>query len=334
MRLPRLPFRPDGFTLALVATVILATVLPGTGSFAEALSYANHFGIAALFFLYGARLSGQAIRQGASQWRVHLSVFLSTFALFPLLALAMGFLTPRLLSPELYLGILFLSTLPSTVQSSVAFTSIAGGNVPAAICSASASSLISIVLTPLLATLLLSAHGASLSIHGVEAIVLQILMPFAAGHLLRPWIGDWVAGHRRVLSFFDRAPILLIVYTAFSEAVVTGLWHRLAPLDLGLLALVDTGLLAAVMVALTVACRRFGFSRSDEIAVVFCGSKKSLINGIPMATVLFAGQSVGLIVLPIMLFHQIQMFVCAALAQRYAREASRAPATMTGAAAD
>lgn len=332
--LSRLPFRLEPFTLALIATVIVAFLLPSSGAFAEMLRYANEFGIAALFFLYGAKLSREAIRQGASQWRVHLTVFLSTFGLFPVLALCLGVLVPHVLSPELYLGILFMSTLPSTIQASVAFTSIAGGNVPAAICSASASSLISIVLTPLLVTLLLSAHGVGISAHGIEAIVLQILVPFAAGQLLRPWVGPWVHRNKRVLSFFDRAPILLIVYTAFSEAVIVGIWKQLAPVDLGLLILVDGVLLAAVIAITTFVSRYFGFSKEDEIAVVFCGSKKSLINGIPMATVLFAGQSVGLIVLPLMLFHQLQMFACAALAQRYAAKRSKADTSMVGAAAE
>jgi sodium/bile acid cotransporter 7 len=65
--------------------------------------------------------------------------------------------------------------------------------------------------------------------------------------------------------------------------------------------------------------RRLGFSREDEITIVFCGSKKSLSSGIPMAKVFFAPGALGMVILPLMLFHQIQLMVCAVLAAQWAR---------------
>ena len=317
----------DGFTLALIATVALAALLPCRGRAAVAFDGIATLGIALLFFLHGARLAREAIVAGLTHWRLHLLVLASTFVLFPLLGLAMKPLAGLLLTPTLYLGVLFLCCLPSTVQSSIAFTSIARGNVPAAVCSASASNLIGVFATPLLVSALLAAHGTTNSpLRAIGDIVLQLLLPFVAGHLLRPWIGATVDRWRGVLAYTDRGTVLLIVYVAFSESVVEGVWHSTSPLSLAATFAVIAALLAIVLLATTWTSRALGFAREDEIAIVFCGSKKSLATGVPMAKILFAGNpSLGLIVLPVMLFHQLQLMVCAVLAQRCARR-GQAPA--------
>jgi solute carrier family 10 (sodium/bile acid cotransporter), member 7 len=236
-----------------------------------------------------------------------------------------------LLTAPLWTGLILLSVLPSTVQSSIAFTSIARGNVPAALCAATASNLLGMLLTPLLAGLLLSAQGR-FSIHAVGDILVQLLLPFAAGQLARPLLGAWAQRNRTLLGMVDRGSILLVVYTAFSEGVTQGIWHQLGVFDLGRLLLIDAALLAVVLAITTYGSRLMGFSRDDEVTIVFCGSKKSLASGLPMATVLLAGQSVGLIVLPLMLFHQIQLMVCAWLAKRYANAQAEIPslAVMAG----
>jgi solute carrier family 10 (sodium/bile acid cotransporter), member 7 len=313
--LTRLPFDP--YIAAILAMVCLASLLPVYGNGAVAASYITTAAIALLFFLHGARLAPRAALAGARHWRLHIVVLGSTFLLFPALALGARALFPHLLTPPLWTGLILLSVLPSTVQSSIAFTSIARGNVPAALCAATASNLLGMALTPLLAGLLLSAHGG-FSIKGAGDIVVQLLLPFAAGQLARPLIGAWAQRHKKLLGLVDRGSILLVVYVAFSEGVTQGIWHQLGVADLGRLLAVDAALLAVVLVITTFGSRLLGFSRADEITVVFCGSKKSLASGLPMATVLLAGQSVGLIVLPLMLFHQIQLMVCAALAKRYA----------------
>ena len=323
-RLPgRLPIDP--YLLMLIATVALAVALPAQGAFRPIVDKSVYGAIAALFFLYGARLSPQAVWAGMSNWRLQFVVFASTFALFPLVGIAtmtaIGSSMPR----DLVIGILFLTLLPSTVQSSIAFTSIARGNVPAALCSASLSNLAGIMMTPLLVSLLLPSAGAGISAHALEGISLQILLPFAVGQIARLRIGDWLRRHPLLTSAVDRGSILLVVYAAFSAGMAAGVWQLVSAVDLLAVLAIDAAMLGVVILATTVASRLFRFSREDEIAIVFCGSKKSMASGISMASILLPGHSVSLIVLPLMLFHQIQLFVCAMLARRYAKRSAGSP---------
>lgn len=311
----------DPYIASILGMVALASALPAEGIAMTAASHAGTGAIALMFFLQGARLAPRAALAGARHWRLHAAVLGSTFLLFPALGLTARALAPGLLTPALWAGFLMLCVLPSTVQSSIAFTSIARGNVAAALCAATASNLFGILLTPLLAGLLLSAHGG-FSARGVGDITLQLLLPFAAGQLARPWIGEWVGRHKWLTSLVDRGSILLVVYVAFSEGVAHGIWHQLDARRFTTLLLLDAALLAAVLVATAGTSRLLGFGRADRVTVVFCGSKKSLASGLPMASVLFAAQSVGLIVLPLMVFHQIQLMVCAALARRFAAESA------------
>lgn len=314
----------DPFLLMLIGAVIIASLLPVRGAAAGPFSLATKLAIALLFFLHGARLAPRTVLKGMGHWRLHLAVFASTFALFPLLGLAIGLLSPHLLPPALAMGVLFLCLLPSTIQSSIGFTSIAGGNVPAAICSASASNILGMFVTPLLAGLLMpSLGGGGVSLDALGAILLQLLAPFVLGQLVQRWIGDWLLRHRGWLGWVDRGAILMVVYLAFSEAMVADLWGQLSAGALAVMVAVDGVLLAAVLGITTWAGRWLGFSREDEITLVFCGSKKSLTSGVPMANVLFSPQVVGSVILPVMLFHQIQLFVCAVLARRYARPLGR-----------
>lgn len=313
----------DRFSLALIATVALASLWPARGATAGWLAQVAAAGIALLFFLHGARLPREAVVAGLRHWRLHATVLVATFVLFPLLGLAAQPLGATLLTPDLYLGVLFLCALPSTVQSSIAFTSIARGNVAAAVAAASVSNLAGVFLTPLLAALLLATHGGMASPwRAIGDILLLLLAPFVLGHLLRPWLARWVQRRARLLSLTDRGTILLVVFGAFSHAAIEGLWAQVPGRTLlGLLA-VACALLALVMGLIWIASGRLGFNRADRITILFCGSKKSLATGVPMANILFAGQTtLGMIVLPIMLFHQIQLMVCAVLAQRFAQHA-------------
>jgi sodium/bile acid cotransporter 7 len=316
---------PDNFTLALVGTAILASVVPCRGNAAMAVNALTNVAVGLLFFLHGAKLSREAVLAGATHWRLHTLVLASTFVLFPLLGLAFKPLLSPLITPALYTGVLFLCTLPSTVQSSIAFTSIAKGNVPAAVCAASASSLIGIFVTPALVSLVVT-HPAAASRspwHTVGNIVMQLLVPFVAGQLLRPVIGPWLQRNRRALRFVDRGSILLVVYMAFSEAMNEGLWRHTPLTALAGLFLADGALLGTALVITAWMSKRLHFDRADQITIVFCGSKKSLASGIPMAKVIFASTAVGAVVLPLMLFHQMQLMVCAALAQRWGARAAR-----------
>jgi sodium/bile acid cotransporter 7 len=319
----RLPFLvPDNFTLALVGMVLLASVLPCRGEVAIVINGLTNVAIGLLFFLHGAKLSREAVVAGATHWRLHALVLTSTFIMFPLLGLALKPLFAPIVTPALYVGVLFLCTLPSTVQSSIAFTSMAKGNVPAAVCSASASSLIGIFVTPALVSLVVTNHAGSSGSawHTIGDIVLQLFVPFIGGQLLRPVIAPWLDRNRRVLRFVDQGSILLIVYTAFSAAVIEGLWHQVPLTALGALILANGVLLAIALLITSWVSKRLGFDRADRITIIFCGSKKSLASGIPMAKVIFASHAVGAVVLPLMLFHQVQLMVCAALAQRWSAQ--------------
>lgn len=316
--------RPDNFTLALLGTVLLASLLPARGALAGALDTVTDIAIALLFFLHGARLPRQAIVAGLLHWRLHLVILGCTFVLYPLLGLAAGPLARLALTPELALGLLFLCALPSTVQSSIAFTSLAGGNVAAAVCSASLSSLLGVFLTPWLMTWLAGSSGAMANpLAAITKIMLLLLAPFVAGHLLRPWIGARVDAARPLLRYTDQGTILLVVYAAFGAAVIEGLWSQ-TPLPALLVTAVACVLLLAIAMPLVwLIARRSGFDRPDQIAILFCGTKKSLATGVPIAKVLFAGGPLGAIVLPLMLYHQLQLMVCAVIATRMGKAASR-----------
>ncbi len=310
----------EPFILMLLGTVVLASLLPARGEMATIVGYAADIGIVLLFFLHGAKLSRDAIVSGLRNWKLHLAVLGVTFVAFPLFGLGLSAL-PFVTGP-LAAGLLFLTLLPSTVQSSIAFTAIARGNVAAAVCSASFSNLLGILVTPALVALLMQTSGsAGISVESVEAIVLQLLVPFVAGHLLRPWIGAWVTRKKALLTVVDRGSILLVVYSAFGAAVVEGLWTKLSIGDLILVGLLCTALLAFVLALTFAVARLMKLPREDAIVLQFCGSKKSLASGVPMAGVLFPPAQVGVILLPVMLFHQLQLIACAVIARRYAASA-------------
>ncbi|MEV6006519.1 bile acid:sodium symporter family protein [Streptomyces sp. NPDC051976] len=313
--------RVDPYIVALLATVAVAALLPATGGAAHAASDASDAAVALLFFLYGARLSTREALDGLRHWRLHGTVLAATFAVFPLLGLAARGLVPYVIAPQLYPGFLFLCLLPSTIQSAIAFTSLARGNVAAAICAGSFSSLAGIVLTPLLAALLIGG-GPGVSGHSVLGIALHLLAPFLAGQFLRRWIGGLLTRHRKALGYVDRGSILLVVYTAFSAGMAEGIWHQVPAFRLLELLAAEALLLAAMLTLTGYGARVLGFSRADRVTIVFAGSKKSLAAGLPMATVLF-GPSAGLAVLPLMLFHQMQLMVCAVIAKRWAADEDR-----------
>jgi sodium/bile acid cotransporter 7 len=314
------PLKIDPFIVALLGTVVLASVLPCAGKPARIMDGITDGAIALLFFLHGARLSRQAILAGVGAWRVHLLALGATFVLFPAMGLALRAISPGWLNPAIADGILFLCLLPSTVQSSIAFTSIARGNVPAAVCSASASNIIGIFVTPVLTGLLLlrGPHGG-FSLDAVVSIVLQLLLPFVLGHLSRPFTGAFL--HRPFIGKVDRGVILLVVYTAFSAAVIQGLWHQYSWGDLAWTFVLNTVILAIALIATARMARWAGLPVEDETVVVFCGSKKSLASGVPMAGVLFPPALLGPMILPLMLFHQMQLMACAVIAQRYGARA-------------
>jgi sodium/bile acid cotransporter 7 len=314
MKLPKI----DPYVLALLATVTLASVFPVRGDVAAWVSTAAKLVVGLLFFLHGAKLSREAVISGITHWRLHLTVLSISFILFPILGLLITLIPEAILPKSMAVGILFLCCLPSTVQASIAFTSIARGNVAAAVCSASASNLLGMVATPALVGLLMHVQGAGLGWAAVQSILLQLLLPFIAGQIVRPWLIGWLQKHSRIIGIVDRGSVMIVVYSAFSAAVAGGVWSRIAIPALIATAVICALLLVAVLLATRAIAQGLKFDKADEITIVFCGSKKSLVTGAPMAAILFAPAAAGLMIIPLMLFHQMQLMACAVIAQKYA----------------
>lgn len=307
----------DPYLFFLIGTVALAALLPARGDAGVIVEHAVKWVVALLFFVYGAKLSSGEVVQGLLHWRLQSLVLASTFVLFPLLGVVVSIIFRHDLTPTLLTGVMFVCVLPSTVQSSIAFTSIARGNVPASLCAASISNLAGMVITPLLVLFLLN-NSEGISFHAIEDIVIQLFLPFILGQIARPKLAPVLKRHRFITTLVDRGSILVVVYAAFSAGMVAGIWSHVSLGNLALVMGLDSALLAIVLFTTNFVGSRF-FSNEDRISIIFCGSKKSLASGIPMANILFPAQSVGLVVLPLMLFHQIQLFTCAILAQRFAR---------------
>ncbi|MBB1042082.1 MULTISPECIES: bile acid:sodium symporter family protein [unclassified Dietzia] len=312
--------RIEPFILAILAAVVVAAVLPATGGAATALGWVTTVGIAVLFFLYGARLEPRELLAGVKHWRLHSVVLAATFLLFPAFGLLGRWALTPVLGEALATGFLFLTLVPSTVQSSITFVAIARGHVSAAVVSASVSNLLGVFVTPLLVFALMTTDGSVvITWDSVGAIALQLLLPFVLGQLLRRWVLPVTQRIKR-LALFDKSVIVLIVYSAFSDGVADGIWSMVGPAQLTWLIVACCVLLGVVLGLTELISRALGFEERDKRVVQFCGSKKSLATGLPMAAVLFVGQPVGLLVLPLMVFHQIQLIVCAWLAGRYGRE--------------
>ena len=312
----------DTYMLLLVGMVLLGLILPARGIAAEALRGATFWAVTLLFFLYGAKLDPASVRAGLLNWRLQGLTFAATYLLFPVLGVILAAIFGGVLGSQLTLGLLFLCVLPSTVQSSIAFTSIAGGNVPAAICAASLSNLIGVALTPLLVAQLLHQDGGGISLDAIEKIALQILLPFILGQILRPWIGGFVQRHKLLTMVVDRGSILLIVYSAFGAGTVAGIWSAIPAPSLILCLAVVTLLLALAMGIMVAAGRITHMPHEDRAVLFFCGSTKSLASGLPIATAIFPAATVGATVLPVMIYHMTQLLVCSAIAQRMARRTS------------
>ncbi|WP_435170471.1 bile acid:sodium symporter family protein [Falsirhodobacter sp. 1013] len=319
-------FGIDGYMLLLIGMVVLGAVLPVRGMGAEILGYVTWGAVALLFFLYGVRMNAAEVWAGMTNWRLQGTSFVATYAFFPILGVTLAALLRPVLGDQLAVGILFLSVLPSTINSSIAFTGMAGGNVSGAICSASLSNLIGVVLTPALAALVLHQGGGVITGGGVLKIAVQILLPFVIGQLLRRWLGAFVRRHKALTMVVDRGSILLIVYSAFSAGTVAGIWHLIPAVTLVILFAVICVFLAIAMVGVLWMGRLARLTAPDQAALFFCGSTKSLASGLPIAAALFPAAVIGTTVLPLMMFHMTQLLVCAVVAQRLAQRHAAVPA--------
>ncbi|MFH7322446.1 bile acid:sodium symporter family protein [Aeromicrobium sp. JJY06] len=298
--------RIDPFVVMILGLAGLGIVLPAQGEVLEVVNVLVQVGIVALFFLYGARLSTAEVVHGLTAWRVHVLIVAVTFVVFPLLGLALSPLAPSVISQQLLTALVFLCLVPSTVQSSVAFTSIAGGDRAIAVVAASTSSLLGVFLTPLLVALLLGGD-VTVDAEAILRIVGLLLLPFLAGQVARRWLRPWLVRHDVGLRRFDRSTVLLVVYAGFSRGTNADVWDVLDWGDGAVVAGVCAGLLAVSSLVCWLAGRRFG--RGAQVAIYFCGTNKSLAAGLPMASVLFSATTFPLMILPLMVYHQLQLVV-------------------------
>jgi solute carrier family 10 (sodium/bile acid cotransporter), member 7 len=313
--------RPDWFLLGLLGAVLLAWLLPEPGARGGSLhpELTNKLGVALIFFLHGLTLAFSALVAGVRKWRLHALVQSTTFLFFPLLGLGLlSSLGPRL-EPDLRTGVFFLCALPSTVSSSIALTAAARGNVAAALFNATLSSLLGVLLTPLWLSIALGTSEQALPLGPVVAeLVRWLVLPLVVGQVLRPWLGGWADRHRARLSVVDRVTILLLVYTSFCDSVQAGVWKS-GLTTLAIVSVLCCLLLVVALVATWFAGKALGFDDSDRIATLFCGSKKSLAAGVPMAALIFgAGPRLALVLLPILVYHSIQLLVGGWIAGRLA----------------
>jgi len=313
--------RFDPFLFSLFGAVILASLWPINTAAAEILALVVNVAIALLFFIHGAKISRAAVWAGMSNVRLQSLALVMSFMAFPVIAFTLKALMPALLPQALWWGVIFLSLLPSTVQSSVAFVAIARGDVPAALCAATLSNILGVFFTPLLVALLMTGGGAHIDGARIGQVVVQLLLPFLLGQLLHPKIGPWFKDHMRMLTLYDRGIIVLAVYSAFTAAMHHHVWENLAPQDLMALLGMLLLLLGGIWATARLLARLAGLQPAQATTLLYCGTQKSLASGIPMANVLFSPALTGMIVLPLMLFHQLQLLAASLTASSYARAA-------------
>lgn len=312
----------DWFILALLAMIGLARYWPGPGVQQGLLSLSSlaTYGVSLIFFFYGLRLNFDQLRAGLRNYRLHLLIHLTTFVVFPAVVLPIRSL---LMTPEtelLWLGIFYVAALPSTVSSSIVMVSIAGGNIPAAIFNASISSLIGVFITPLWMSFLLTQTSGHYDLGGVIGkLMIQVILPVLLGLLLNRPLGWFAIRYKSLLRYSDQATILLIVYTAFCESFSRHSFETISGNDLVWLAGLMLGLFFLMFGFITLLGRLLNFSREDQITALFCGSKKSLVQGSVMANVLFPGNIAGIALLPIMIYHALQLIVASIIAQAMAQ---------------
>jgi sodium/bile acid cotransporter 7 len=324
-------FKPDWFLLGMVAATVLAWAWPDPGAPGGWMhpEIVTKAGIALIFFLHGVALSFAALKAGTLRWPLHLLVQSSTFLLFPLLGLLVQVALGPGVSPDLELGFFYLCALPSTVSSSVAMTAAARGNVAGAVFNATLSSLLGVFLTPLWVAFVLKTGGQAQPLGPVILDLIRwLVLPLAIGQACHPWLGRFALRHKAGINVVDRLTILLLVYTSFCDSFKQGVWAGNGIAQLVLVLGISLVLFVVAMAVMSRAARALKFSREDRIAAMFCGSKKTLASGVPMAKLIFgAHPGIALILLPIMVYHPLQLVICGVLAQRWGRQVDGAATT-------
>jgi sodium/bile acid cotransporter 7 len=314
----------NAFFFLMIGTIFIAWLFPPLGV-AESplhLPAIAGYGVSVIFFFYGAKLSPENIVNGLSKWRLHLMVQLSTFVLFPVTIVLLRLIFEDYFTSLIGMGIFYLAALPSTVTSSVVMVSIARGNIAAAIFNASVSSILGIFITPLLMSSVLekSTSGFDIS-HTIIHLCLQVLLPVVLGLFLHHKLGKWVTHYKTTLRNFDQAIILLIVYTSFCESFAGQMFDNFSLSEIFILGGMMLTLFLVIFSLMDLLSIWMKFKREDRITVIFCGSKKSLVQGAVMGKVIFPDQAIlGVVLLPLMVYHALQLLVGSTIAKRMGKE--------------
>ena len=307
----------NGFIAALLFAILIAWFLPN-GPEVLPLKVITDIGIGFIFFFYGLKLSPAEFKAGFKNYKVHILVQLTTFLFFPLLALAFTPFFGGGTSSQLWLAVFFLAALPSTVSSSIVMVNLAKGDVPTAIFNASLSGLLGIIFTPVWMSLFMASSSQFEFGAVIQKLVIQIILPLIIGLLLQQFFGHWARKNSKKISFFDKSVIVLIVYSSFSSAFSSELFTTVGLVDLLKLTALVTVLFFTVYFGLGFISKWLKFSIKDEITAKFCGTKKSLVHGSVMVKVIFGNSAANaLYLLPIMLYHILQLLVIAVFAERY-----------------
>ena len=313
----------DWFLVGMALATLLAWLFPEPGASGGWLKpeLLTKGGVALIFFLHGVALSFSALKAGTLRWPLHVVVQVSTFLLFPLLGFGVNALLGDAVTDDLKLGIFFLCALPSTVSSSVALTAAANGNVAGALFNATLSSVLGVFLTPLWIAVVVTTTGASQALGPVILdLVIWLILPLVAGQLCRPLLAGVATRHKSKINVADRWTILVLVYTSFCDSFKEGVWAEHGWSTLLIVLAIAAVLFAVAMAIMGMVSRALGFPAEDRIAAMFCGSKKTLASGVPMARLIFgAHPAIGVILLPIMIYHPLQLVISGVLAQRWAR---------------
>jgi sodium/bile acid cotransporter 7 len=316
--------RIDPFVIAIALSIVVAYFFPQLGAADSVIpiDLISSLGISFIFFFYGLKLSTEAIRSGLKNWKLHVVVQGTTFLIFPLLVIAFYPLVKDTSNEVLWLSMLFLAALPSTVSSSVVMVSLAKGNIPAAIFNASISGIIGILITPLwLTSFIQEVNITSDFTHIYFQLGTEILLPLIIGLLLRKYWGEFARKNSRGLSLFDKSIILLIIYKSFVHSFEERIFEAISIADLLLMTSLVVVLFLVVYGITGLISKRLKFNLEDQITAQFCGSKKSLVHGTVFSKALFGQSSMlGLILLPLMLFHAFQILIISVLATRMGKE--------------
>ena len=310
-------WHPDWFVVGIIAAMVAGLVVEISAATRDLFSLIADLSVCLIFLVYGMRLRTSEVTAGLRNVKLQGLVLGCTYLLFPILGWALSFSVQPWLGEGFAHGFLYLALLPSTIQSSVTFVSIARGNVAAAVCSATVSNILGMFITPLLVLLFLNIGGASSG--GLTSVVTKLLLPFISGQILQPWVGSWWRAHKTLVKRMDNGSIILIVFSAVLNATAEGAWKGVTVWTLVILVMLCGVLLAAMLAGTWWIAGRCGMQRDDRIVVLMCGSKKSLASGLPMAKALFPASIVGALIVPVVVFHQMQIFTCAIIANRLSR---------------